>query len=504
MKKMLLLALSFLFSIFFVFPASMSPRVRQVPKNIQEQVFITPKETLPELVKFLINGIGDTAGKVKVFHDWICDNIAYDCDVFTDAGAGEQGYETVLKKKKAVCVGYANVFNAMCYYAKIEQNTILGWSKGFNYPGYLRPESDHAWNAVKIGGKWKLIDITWDAGFVERRTFIKRYTTQWYNLSPAQFIYSHFPEEREWQLLPQKQIRTSKQFEKEPYIPGLFFEYGLLLGKNEPGYTNEIGGASGFDFVSSKNNVSIVASIHDKNGSLDLGRAVWSENYGNSHSFIFDVPDKETYTVTLGAKINGVTNNPNYFSRADFEQNVLPKAQALLAAKKITKGELDLFEKSYYLIEENGRYYFSEDLFDNPRNSANTKILKLLERNTGRYDNVLSFEVKAASDYAGFGRDIQRFPQRFLPYHLAQNIQVLSPLEGSLKKGSEVHFSVKTSSFSQMMLVLSENDYVPFVKNSKTGAFELDFSIPEGLEKISVYASKNNKEYASLFTYDVE
>ena len=98
MKKIFLIFLSLFFVLTSIFSAGMSPRVRQVPKIIQKQVFVTPKETLPELVKFLTNGIGDTAGKVKVFHDWICDNIAYDCDVFTEQGAGEQGYEAVLKK----------------------------------------------------------------------------------------------------------------------------------------------------------------------------------------------------------------------------------------------------------------------------------------------------------------------------------------------------------------------------------------------------------------------
>ena len=52
--------------------------------------------------------------------------------------------------------------------------------------------------------------MTWDACFVERRYFIKHYTLLYYNLSPAQFIYSHLPEEEKWQLLPEIQTRFSK------------------------------------------------------------------------------------------------------------------------------------------------------------------------------------------------------------------------------------------------------------------------------------------------------
>ncbi|MBQ9622800.1 MAG: hypothetical protein IJP90_08300 [Treponema sp.] len=504
MKKIFLIFLSLFFVLTSIFSAGMSPRVRQVPKIIQKQVFVTPKETLPELVKFLTNGIGDTAGKVKVFHDWICDNIAYDCDVFTEQGAGEQGYEAVLKKKKGVCIGYANVFNAMCYYAGIEQKTVTGWSKGFNYPGYLRKDSDHAWNIVKIGNKWQQIDITWDAGFVEGQSFIKHYTTQWYNLTPAQFIYSHLPDEDEWQLLPEKQVRSHAQFEKEPYVPGIFFGYGLSFGKEVPWYTNEISGASGFDFVSSKNGVSIMGSLRGENPETNLKLATWFENGGNTRRFIFDVPDKKIYTANFGARINGALNNPQYFSRTDFEQNVLPKANSLLTQKKITKGELDLFEKSYFLIKDNDRYYYAEDLFDNPRNAANTKILKLLERNTSRYENVLDFRVKASETYAGFGNGTKRFPQMYLAYQSSPKMKVDSPLQGKLRKGREYHFSLETNAFSYVAIVLSENDFIFFKKNQKTGVFELDFTVPENVTAINIFASKNNKEYAALLSYEAE
>ena len=504
MKKFFLIFAVMMLSLPPIFSAAMSPRVRQVPNAVQEQIFLTPKETLPELVKSLTNGIGDAQGKVKVLHDWICDNIAYDCDVFTDEGVGEQGYEPVLKKKKAVCVGYANLLYVMCQLAGVECDVVFGWSKGFNYPGYLREESDHAWNVVKIGNKWKLIDVTWDAGFVERRSFIKRYTLQWYNLTPAQFIYSHLPEEDEWQLLPEKQIRSHAQFEKEPYVPGIFFEYGLSFGKDAPDYTNEIREAVGFDIVSTKNTISVFADLYGENSVPNMDRAVWLENSGSTRRFVFDVPDKATYKARFGAKASGAVSNPSYFSKSDFEQNVLPKVAALLSQKKITQKELDLFEESYFLIEENGRYYYAEDLFDNPRNTANTKILKLLERNVNRYETVLTVEVKAGTDYAGFGRGEARFPDMYVSYQNASKIRLVSPLAGTLEKGSEQHFSLETSAFSYVAIVLPGNKFVFFEKNPKTGAFELDFTVPEDISELSVFASKNKKEFATLFVYDVK
>jgi len=497
----------FLFVLFLsseIFSATMNPKVRQVPKNLSEQVFVTPKETLPQLVNFLVGTSGDASSRVKILHDWICDNISYDCNVFTNKGAGPQDYESVLKKKTAVCAGYSNLMSAMCYYAKIEVDIISGWSKGFNYPGYLYKNSDHAWNAVKIGGKWKLIDVTWDAGFVERRTFIKHYTLQYFNLSPSQFIYSHLPEEEKWQLLPEKEIRSPERFVKEPYIPGVFFEYGLSFGKNAPDYTNEISEATGFDIVSSKNNVVLLASIRGSKPGADMDYASWLENAGRTRHFIFDVPDKELYTAKIGARINGTASNPTFFEKPDFEQNVLPKVNGLLSAKKITQKEAELFQASYYLIEYNNRYYYSEDLFDNPRNQANNKILKLLERNTSRYENVLYFDLKAAPDYEGFGKNVLRFPMYYTTYQAAGNISLISPLKGSLKRGTEEHFSIKTSAFSSLIIVTAEDKHVYIPKNPKTGAFELDFTIPEDAQMLDVYASSDKQNYRTIFSYGLE
>ena len=496
--------LIFLFLSSQIFSAAMNPRVRQVPKQIQDEIFVNPKDSIVPLVKFLVGSSNDVSAKVRIMHDWICDNIAYDCDVFTEEGAGPQGYETVLKKRKAVCIGYSNLLSVMCQIANIECEIVSGWSKGFNYPGYLREESDHAWNVVKIGGKWKLLDVTLDAGFVERRYFIKHYTLQYYNLSPAQFIYSHLPEEEKWQLLSEKQIRSKEDFVKEPYVPGIFFEYGLSLGKNAPDYTNEISEATGFDIVASKNNTVIMASLYEEESGEKVEHGNWFENAGSNRRFIFDVPDKSLYSARFAARINGVTSNPTHFSRSDFERQLLPKIQSLLSAKKITAKEAELFEKSYYLIEENSRYYFDEDLFDNPRNQANNKILKLLDRNTNRYENVLSVDIKADSDYEGFGKNVSRFPQMYQGYHSVQTISLASPLKGCLKRGSEEFFSLKTNAYSQAAIILNGKDFVKLPKNPKNGAFELSYAIPENIESLDVYASKDGKEYISIFSYSLE
>ena len=66
LKKNFLVAISAL--LFFsvphgLFSAAMNSRVRLVPKNIAERIFVTPEETLPELVAFLVSGSADVSSK---------------------------------------------------------------------------------------------------------------------------------------------------------------------------------------------------------------------------------------------------------------------------------------------------------------------------------------------------------------------------------------------------------------------------------------------------------
>ena len=114
----------------------MNPKVRSIGKELSENVFTNPGRYLPDLVSKLAAGINDQFSKTKILHDWICDNISYDTEMyFIHRRITDQNYESILKKKKAVCSGYVNLFNEMCKLAGIESIGINGYSKGFGYSG---------------------------------------------------------------------------------------------------------------------------------------------------------------------------------------------------------------------------------------------------------------------------------------------------------------------------------------------------------------------------------
>jgi hypothetical protein len=80
---------------------------------------------------------------------------------------------------------------------------------------------------VTLRGGWRLVDLTWDAGHVEGRSYVKRYGTTYLFLEPGQFIYTHFPSEPGWQLL--EKPLSAGEFSGLPFLNGAFFDYGLRL-----------------------------------------------------------------------------------------------------------------------------------------------------------------------------------------------------------------------------------------------------------------------------------
>jgi transglutaminase/protease-like cytokinesis protein 3 len=325
-------------------------RVRRVPKELMEKVFVDPKNTLSAVVSSLVSGVTDQFLKAKILHDWICDNIAYDTSMYFSGRISAQDYVSVLKKKKAVCSGYANLFEKMCEAAGIEAIVINGYSKGFGYTGKIGKNTDHAWNAVYIGSKWYLIDVTWDAGHLDRRTFIKEFSTQWLFLDPRPFLYSHLPQTDAHQFYAP--VLTAEDFMREAYIAGSFFHYGLALKSDLPEYNNTIDGEFNFDIIMRNSNVSLTSQTRTAQ-QQNVDAASWTERKGSAATISFDVPDNAAYKGHIFAKLQNEERLQTKIGIGTFEQEWLQKAEALFAEKKITGKELAYFKNSYFRVAEN-------------------------------------------------------------------------------------------------------------------------------------------------------
>ncbi|MFP9098319.1 transglutaminase domain-containing protein [Flavobacterium sp. RHBU_24] len=110
---------------------------------------------------------------------------------------------TTLKSKKGVCHGYAMLYAITARKLDLETEVIHGNAKILPKDiGKLPTQSNHAWNAIKINGQWKLIDVTWGSGGITGNTnkFGFKFDDNYFFTSPDAFFLNHFPDDKKWLL----------------------------------------------------------------------------------------------------------------------------------------------------------------------------------------------------------------------------------------------------------------------------------------------------------------
>ncbi|HTA62855.1 MAG TPA: transglutaminase domain-containing protein, partial [Bacteroidia bacterium] len=121
------------------------------------------------LVTALIKGKTIDQEKFDVIYAWVATNIRYDFrQYYSPSGTFAQRTSHILKTKRAVCLGYANLMDSLLTIAGITNTTVSGYAKDEIFDVHDSIYLDnHAWNAVKLDGLWYLYDVTWSTGHLE-------------------------------------------------------------------------------------------------------------------------------------------------------------------------------------------------------------------------------------------------------------------------------------------------------------------------------------------------
>lgn len=89
--------------------------------------------------------------KIKAFHDYLINYCTY-----KDTGDRSHSAVGALIDGQAVCEGYTEAFDLLCYLSGIECIEIDGTAQNNTMSG------PHAWNKVKLDNIWYNVDVTWD------------------------------------------------------------------------------------------------------------------------------------------------------------------------------------------------------------------------------------------------------------------------------------------------------------------------------------------------------
>lgn len=185
-----------------------------------------PKKTsrdVKKLAHYLCDTIQGDARKVNAIYNWVTHNIKYDVSALQRGDLKRPTTKQVLKKKKALCDGYSDLFTELCNESGVRALTINGYARDWMFDDsdkFYTPR--HAWNAVAVANTWYLVDVTWGAGVIGqfpnkvqralkkaskdpvrdggKLRFKFQYDPQWLMAAPGSFRMKHLPYDPLWQL----------------------------------------------------------------------------------------------------------------------------------------------------------------------------------------------------------------------------------------------------------------------------------------------------------------
>jgi len=422
------------------------PRTSRVTKAQLANAARDPDRNLKAIVTTLLSGESDPFLRIKLIHDWIADTVTYDVSMLSKTSVTGQDLPSVLSSRRAVCSGYARLFETIAGLAGFEVRTVNGYTKGLGGDFAFNFRNSHAWNMVRIGDLWYFVDTTFDAGTFDAGAFDggsaqyrKRYSTDYLFPPPFQLRFTHFPDNALYQLSATPVDREG--FRDQALVLPEFFDSGLTLRQmsNAP--------ASLLSF----------AYLQKTSGffSLDIG----APEQMLVDASLFDAKGRELEQYSFASHIG-----PTVW-------------RLVLAPPPAGRGRVHIFAGP-----------------DSPgKDNAASKMLA----------SVLQFELEtnSAGGKAGVASKLTAppFPKIYGRYHEPAGELLESPLAGSLARGSTAHFVYHSK--SKYVSIIYDTTFVP-LKRGDDGTFSIDFRVP-ATSVIKLGVSEDNVHYSIVLAWDL-
>ena len=188
---------------------------------------VSAEQDARQLAAYLTEGLSSEREKARAIYRWITDRINYDAAAYLSGHSDASTVEEVLRKRISVCVGFAGLFEQLARAAGLEARTISGYAKAAgSLPGQHFDKANHAWNAVRIDGQWRLIDTTWGAGYLKEGKFQKELSETFFLTAPEQLAFTHFPLDHQAQFQSTPHL-SQAEFESLPALEANFFHSSI-------------------------------------------------------------------------------------------------------------------------------------------------------------------------------------------------------------------------------------------------------------------------------------
>jgi hypothetical protein len=253
--------------------------------------------SLDELTIKITKPFKNNTDKTRAIFDWIADNIEYDYKDYEDNTITNKQVQpdVVFQKRKGVCEGYSNLFRYMLDYCDIENEVIRGYGRN-NLKTIFVNKPNHAWNSVKLNGKWYLFDVTW-----ARDTLKKKVDYFYFKTNPNIFILSHYPLDYKWSLLDKHY--SLDEFMKFPIYTNLYYDIDFADNISKKGYLKAINNRVTIK-VKPGSKFSLLTKLYDleRNKWISIHRGKFTRR---GDSFKLYIPRKGKFILQVGVlKLN--------------------------------------------------------------------------------------------------------------------------------------------------------------------------------------------------------
>ena len=209
--------------------------------------------SVEELAKKIDYDFTTDLEKARAAFTWIATNIDYINKNVLEVGntkfyivTDEEDYQRRIKKedaktvervfrdRKALCKGYALVFQKICDLLQIENEIILGYIKNSSHGiGFVPSEKNHAWNAIKIQDIWIFLDITMGSGYSYRGVWQSRFNEAFFDIKKEVIRNTHYPQEDTWhQYLGSQSLEA---FSELPFYSKAYFKDNFEIVNHKSG-----------------------------------------------------------------------------------------------------------------------------------------------------------------------------------------------------------------------------------------------------------------------------
>uniref|UniRef100_A0A8C8SIT5 Kyphoscoliosis peptidase n=1 Tax=Pelusios castaneus TaxID=367368 RepID=A0A8C8SIT5_9SAUR len=500
---------------------------------------VSVKNSIEDLVKALLQKARTDLEKVRAIWMWICHHIEYDVVGFHNKDLRFCEPTDVLQKGKSVCSGYAALFQQMCSLAGVQCMKLSGYAKGYSYRSgqSFSGDSNHAWNAVYLDGRWHLLDSTWGTGHLDSCSkFTFEYNEFYFLTHPALFINSHFPDNSNWQLL--KPALTLKEFESNMLYELHFYSLGVQAVHPDTPIIQTVNGKATIS-IESRGPLQFMFNLEETNehGLMVLKKngmklEIYPQKTGNHELQIFAKPSKgseDSYNFILKYTVECSSVDKNMCFPKDLSQPVGPswfterqgflrpshtdpvihtndgrccitftlgKDISVLATLHLDNTSLteDMRRRHIMQIHRGNQIEFKIHL---PH--AGKFVLKIYAKkksDPGTYSYIFNYLISCPNSKVKW----PVFPQNYSNW--AEDYELLEPLAGLLPANRNVQFKLKLHSIVKAF-VQGEN-ISPLTMN-KDGYWEGTCNT-SGCTEVFVMVQKNanHKFYSHILKYEVE